>query len=377
MKWTFGVLSLLILLLQFGPVEAQVLKNLGQRLGPVLDRVLEEAQKAQAAKPAPGLAPEEQPGTLGLEAEATPDRSGVLVTSVRVNGAADLAGIKPGDRIVSVSDLPVATLDDLQAVVGGLPAGSRLPVIVKRGGQSLRVTATLDPRNGAPLRPGPPKADPPPALRPALPAQELAAEPKLASRASLGISVLPITPEAQQRYGLTVTRGALIASVRGGSPADLAGLPIGGAIVAIDGRRIDDADELTALMQTLRGGQEVELSYYQGMRLFRKSVRLAPAEVAAPGERPVLERVEQLLGGAPRVPLAIPLEAVRPAGGLAAPAADESVTLLQQEVQSLRAQVEQLTQRLAEVEAKVGRSKAPPLPIEPPPLPLPPPPSNP
>lgn len=369
MNWKPWLACVLVLVLQSRWAEAQVLKNLGQRLGPVLDKVLEEAQKAQAAKTAPGLAPDQQPGSLGLEAQATPDRSGVLVTSVRVNGAADLAGVKPGDRIVSVSDLPVATLDDLQAVVGGLPAGARLPVTVKRGGQTLRVTATLDSRNGALPQPAPPRAEPPPALRPPLPVEELAPQPKLASRATLGISVLPITPEAQERYGLTVSRGALIASVRGGSPADLAGLPIGGAIVAIDGRRIDDADELTALMQTLRGGQEVELSYYQGSRLFRKSVRLAPADVAAPGERPVLDRVEQLLGGAPRGPLAIPLDVVRPAGG---PAAEEAVLTLQQEVQSLRAQVEQLTQRLAEVEAKVSRSRPPALPIEPPPLPEPP-----
>lgn len=156
------------------------------------------------------------------------------------------------------------------------------------------------------------------------------------SGASLGISVLPLTDEARATYGLTVRRGAFIAGLRPGSPAERAGLPVGGVIVALNGRRVDSADDLVSFIATAQPGQEVELAYYEGSRLTRKTVRLAPASQTAPStatpsvvapaspapaprtgplglggigglgnsDRPLLNRVERMVDGltVPRAP---------------------------------------------------------------------------
>src|SRR5262249_48657463 len=82
--------------------------------------------------------------------------------------------------------------------------------------------------------------------------------------ASLGIMVDEMNDEARTAYGLTVRRGALITSVKPDSPADRAGLPVGGLVVAFDGRRIDSPDDLVGAIRSARPGQEVELGYYQG-----------------------------------------------------------------------------------------------------------------
>ena len=184
-----------------------------------------------------------------------------------------------------------------------------------------------------PLDLGTPPADPadlpPPAGLDPLAAPESspaaadpAALPAASGRPSLGITVVPLTDEARAAYGLSVRRGALITAVRPGSPADTVGIPIGGVVVALDGKRVDTADELVAAIRTRPVGSEVELTYYDGPDLARKSLRLAPAAAAVVADpsiglaprtgstppapldlnlggpdRPLLNRVEQLVEG--------------------------------------------------------------------------------
>lgn len=137
--------------------------------------------------------------------------------------------------------------------------------------------------------------------------------PAMRGGATLGISVLNLTEQDRIANGLPVRRGALITAVRPGSPADRAGLPIGGVVVAIDGRRVDSADDLVSSIRAAQPGQEIELTYYQGDRLARKSVTLAPAAgsalsagpaasmppAARPGaDRSLLGRVERMVDDA-------------------------------------------------------------------------------
>lgn len=134
--------------------------------------------------------------------------------------------------------------------------------------------------------------------------------------ASLGIMVDVLNDEARLAYGLSVRRGALITSVRPDSPAEQAGLPVGGAVIALDGRRIDSPDDLVASIKAARPGQEVEVTYYQGDRLNKKSIRLGAAsgggassaaagEAASgakrstAGDRPLLSRVERMIDNLP------------------------------------------------------------------------------
>jgi serine protease Do len=60
---------------------------------------------------------------------------GVLVTTV--SGAAETAGIQPGDIILRLNNSVIASIDDFQAAVAALPKGKSVPVLVSRKGSSV------------------------------------------------------------------------------------------------------------------------------------------------------------------------------------------------------------------------------------------------
>lgn len=139
-------------------------------------------------------------------------------------------------------------------------------------------------------------------------------------RPSLGIFVTDVTEQTRIRYRLVVPSGAVITQIRAGGPAALVGLPLGGVIVSLDGKRIGSASDLLTVMQTFRPGDLVEVTYFEGDRIGRKMVRLtgAPAAVPLPmpreggppvrpedppltlgrrpaGDRPILDALERTL----------------------------------------------------------------------------------
>lgn len=150
--------------------------------------------------------------------------------------------------------------------------------------------ATATPRDPALDLPPPPAGDRP-ATDPPLPATEAPADERPAAdvpaaeppalggsgKASLGIQVIPLNDETRSQYRTAARQGAVIVVVRPGSPADLAGLPVGGVVVSIDGQLVQSADDLVEAISAARPGQEVELRYYHGDRLLTRAVRLAPA----------------------------------------------------------------------------------------------------
>jgi Do/DeqQ family serine protease len=81
-----------------------------------------------------------------------PIKQGALITGVLQNGAANKAGMKPGDVVVRVADTPVANRDQLLTAVAALKPGSDARVQVQRGNEALelKVTVAERPRRGAP-----------------------------------------------------------------------------------------------------------------------------------------------------------------------------------------------------------------------------------
>jgi putative serine protease PepD len=83
---------------------------------------------------------------LGVGVTTVTDQSGkpqgVGVVQVAPGGAADKAGIRPGDVIVSVNGQQTPTAQALSALLAGLQVGQTVPVTVQRDGseQTLQVT---------------------------------------------------------------------------------------------------------------------------------------------------------------------------------------------------------------------------------------------
>jgi predicted metalloprotease with PDZ domain len=319
-----------MLLALVAPVEAQgLLERLEKRLEGVLG--------PEAAVPR-----ETEPGYLGISGDDDESGSGVRVLAVRTGSAAEAAGVRTGDLLVSIAGEELKNADDLEAKLRSRAAGERLELGIIRGGKQETIVATLG-RRAATTESVPPAVGtlPPPPVSSVVPASP-------AARPSLGVTVLPVTDDARRRYGLSVRQGALLSAVNAGGAADRAGLAVGAVVVAADGRRIDTPEDLIDVVRSKRPGDDLMLSYYQGGTLFRKTVRLAEAggvaRVAAadedPTDRPLLRRIERAIEGATTRPAAPPPMIARPADDL------------RSELDALHAKVEALERRIAELEGR-------------------------
>jgi len=111
-------------------------------------------------------------------------------------------------------------------------------------------------------------------------------------RPALGVSTIPIDPELADQMGLASDYGLLIVQVVPGAAADNAGLrggseraflgniPImvgGDLIVAIDGKKVEDQQELAQVMNNHRAGDVVRITIYRGKKKMDVSVTLGEA----------------------------------------------------------------------------------------------------
>jgi putative serine protease PepD len=87
-------------------------------------------------------------GLLGASVadEATEKGStivGAVIKEVVSGGAAERAGIKAGDIVISINGVPVSDSSDLTAQVRNLAAGSTTDLVIVRGGKTQTITVTL------------------------------------------------------------------------------------------------------------------------------------------------------------------------------------------------------------------------------------------
>ncbi len=386
-----------------------------------LEGSLKAGANSVLAKPA--AATSESSGVfLGLVGDDTDEGGqGVRVQSVRAKGPAEQAGLRPADVIKSIDQQAVGSLDEMAKALKGRKPGDKVTFQIDRKGRTQAILVTLgkkpdeapqapslsplgENKSETPPRPSPltePAADD--LLRPAAPSEKqldgspvppspaeqesdaapvpppVSAMPDVlpspaapqaapaADKPSLGITVKDLTPESRAAFGLSVQAGALVTVVRTNSSASLAGIPVGAAIVAFDGRRINASEDLVQEVRLAEAGQEIELTYYVGDRLQRAKVKLAGAGVAAAppdklqpaaplpdwtptvprpaAKRPVLDRVER------------PIEGLEAASEPTAPrtTTGDVVNLaeLQRLLETLRSQLEALQKRLDEQEERL------------------------
>src|SRR5690606_35393856 len=99
-------------------------------------------------------------------------------------------------------------------------------------------------------------------------------------RGRLGVHIQTVTPALAQALDLDVERGALITQVEPGSSAEKAGLEAGDVIIAVDGREVRDADELSLRIGLMRVGTPVRIGYIRDgdRRTVETTIGAAPGE---------------------------------------------------------------------------------------------------
>lgn len=84
------------------------------------------------------------------------------------------------------------------------------------------------------------------------------------TRGYLGVGVQPVDRDTAEALGLRDARGALIGSVTAGGPASRAGLQQGDVVLSVNGRAIEDANDLTRRVASARAGEAVRLEILRG-----------------------------------------------------------------------------------------------------------------
>jgi serine protease Do len=115
-------------------------------------------------------------------------------------------------------------------------------------------------------------------------------------RGWLGVYLQPLTKDFAKAYGIKIDKGAVVADVVSGSPADKAGIKRGDVITGIDGAEIKDPQDLVFQIRKRMAGDRVNLEVVN--QSGRRSIAVTLGEIPGQSEEPRTRRtsLEESLG---------------------------------------------------------------------------------
>ncbi|RFT15345.1 MAG: HtrA protease/chaperone protein [Candidatus Saccharicenans subterraneus] len=224
-------------------------------------------------------------GWLGVS--IAEDREGrVIVTRVEEKSPAELAKLKPGDRILKIDGKEIATSDQLVSEIRTRRPGQDINLTVETDGKTREIKVKLgavpeeEARRELELRfpdlfgrlPGMPS-------RPVLPdlpeGEKFEFEFGFEHYRFIGVALEQLNPELSRYFGVPDGRGLLVARVNPGSPAEKAGIKVGDVIVAADGRRVETLEALTDQIQKKKKGEKISLEILREKKKMKIEVEVA------------------------------------------------------------------------------------------------------
>jgi len=160
-----------------------------------------------------------------------PSPKGALIADVVKGSPAAQAGLKHGDVVLSYQDKPLSDSSGLRNEVADTPAGQQAKLTVWRDKKQQEFRVTIG---------------------------SMEDSVKLLSAAvdnRLGVSVRPITPKEDEKYGIDPGEGVAIATVSPKGPFGQAGLEPKDFILQVNGEAVKGTDGFTELMSSLPAKQ--------------------------------------------------------------------------------------------------------------------------
>lgn len=217
---------------------------------------------------------------------------GVIVSSVVKGSPAEAANLKEGDVILEFGEFAVWSSSQFTRLVQETPAGRKVDLVISRDGKRLNLSATLEDRdrrsakNRAKVYSFPRDWAGPGQRSPMLQGPDMMEEmPDMPDRqgkqseppkARLGVTIQPLPDQLGRFLGVPGEKGVLVSSVIDGSPS--AGkLKSGDVITGINGKAVDDPNELAQLVRDNSGG-EVNLKVIRDKKEISVVVTLPASE---------------------------------------------------------------------------------------------------
>jgi len=192
-----------------------------------------------------------------------PKDKGEIVANVEPSGPAGRAGVKQGDVILKIAGREVDYDNSLSYIVATTPIGATVPIELIREGKRLTVNATIAQRPSEAVvaqRAGMP------ANEAETPADDDSKAPGIeAAKASLGITLQPITPVLRQQLRIDEkVQGVVIAGISPASDAASKGLQRGDIILKIGQTPVKTPAEAAAAVEAERkAGKDTVLMLVQ------------------------------------------------------------------------------------------------------------------
>jgi serine protease Do len=98
------------------------------------------------------------------------------------------------------------------------------------------------------------------------------------TRGWLGVSIQEVTPELAKSFDLKEKKGALVAQVVSGSPAEKAGIEQGDVIVEFDGKEVADSKDLPRIVASTPVGKTVTIKLSRNGKVLDRQVKVGELE---------------------------------------------------------------------------------------------------
>lgn len=168
-----------------------------------------------------------------------PNAEGVLINRVATEGAASDAGLKPGDVVIGINNTFVRSTSALQEFVGRFRPGESVQVDYWRDNKKLRSKITLKDLNNS---------------------TQIARAQGNELEEAIGFALRNLSREEQRKLRL---QGAVVSSVRRGSPVYETNMQPGFIITSVNGKRVNDVNEAVEAMQSAFNNLSLD-GYYEG-----------------------------------------------------------------------------------------------------------------
>ncbi len=177
---------------------------------------------------------------LGVEIDIRKeDLGGVLVANVVDGSGADEAGIKEGDIITHINNVPITSFPELQEQISQYGPGDKVNVDLVRDGDNTNIVVTLKNRDGN---------------------TNIMVKETNEVVKSLGVDLEDISSREADYYELT--GGVRITNVRNGKIAAQTRIREGFIITAIDDKKVKDGNDLARMLKDREGESVILEGFY-------------------------------------------------------------------------------------------------------------------